>query len=276
MEEINRLLNPQLNELLHKTDYFGYYRLNLYEAQCPVSWGNAFPMCGNRACAVDTLEEVSPSNTGSNVQEEIPEIWRASILGQVSGPIATHPILPTPFRTENQNAEVTAPLGGALGQDAAEMCIFERNGYDSERDYCIPEDETGNPEGVYVSLVNNPERFTGYAGEHAHAVWREIYRENCFEMKAEEDGGEDTFEKSQGQMGPAMTDLEAVMLGRTQRQRVSGATLAQEYDQLQLENTCLEKRVFWRLISGMHTSISTHLCWDYLNQTTGKWVTNFS
>jgi ERO1-like protein beta len=57
VEEINHSLNPQLNEIL-KTDYFGYYRLNLYEAQCPVSWGDAFPMCGNRACAVDTLEEV--------------------------------------------------------------------------------------------------------------------------------------------------------------------------------------------------------------------------
>jgi hypothetical protein len=83
----------------------------------------------------------------------------------------------------------------------------------------------------------------------------------------------DMLEKGHsGQMGPAMSDLEAVMSGRTQRQRVSGATLQQEYNQLQLENTCLEKRVFWRLISGMHTSISTHLCWDYLNQTTGQWV----
>jgi ERO1-like protein beta len=180
-------------------------------------------------------------------------------------------LLPTPFRTED--AVTTAPLGGALGQDAAEMCIFERNGYDSERDYCIPEDESGNPEGVYVSLVNNPERFTGYAGEHAHAVWREIYRENCFEMQVDEDTEVDILEKGHsGPMSPAMSDLEAVMSGRTQRQRVSGATVQQEYNQLQLENTCLEKRVFWRLISGMHTSISTHLCWDYLNQSTGEWV----
>jgi hypothetical protein len=47
-----------LTDILHNTDFFGYYRLNLYEAQCPVSWGDAFPMCGNRACAVDTLDEV--------------------------------------------------------------------------------------------------------------------------------------------------------------------------------------------------------------------------
>ena len=58
VEEINHQLKPVLTDILHNTDFFGYYRLNLYEAQCPVTWGDAFPMCGNRACAVDTLEEV--------------------------------------------------------------------------------------------------------------------------------------------------------------------------------------------------------------------------
>jgi len=28
------------------------------------------------------------------------------------------------------------------------------------------------------------------------------------------------------------------------------------------------------LISGMHSSISLHLCWDYMNQTTGQWAPN--
>ena len=40
------------------------------------------------------------------------------------------------------------------------------------------------------------------------------------------------------------------------------------------EDECLEKRVFYRVISGMHASISTHLCYDYLNQTTGTWGPN--
>ncbi len=43
---------------------------------------------------------------------------------------------------------------------------------------------------------------------------------------------------------------------------------------LEHEDECLEKRVFYRVISGMHASISTHLCWDFLNQTTGKWQPN--
>jgi ERO1-like protein beta len=150
------------------------------------------------------------------------------------------------------------------------MCIFEQNGYDSERDYCIPEDESSASEGVYVSLVNNPERFTGYAGDHASAVWREIYRENCFELQPQDSQEEAMLIKGHIGQG-AKSDLEAVMSGRN-KGRMSGATLTQEYNQLRLDNTCLEKRVFWRLISGMHTSISTHLCWDYLNQSTGQWV----
>jgi ERO1-like protein beta len=167
---------------------------------------------------------------------------------------------------------ITAPLGGALGRDTAEMCIFERNGYDSERDYCIPEDETGSSEGVYVSLVNNPERFTGYAGEHAHAVWREIYRENCFVMQPQ-DVQDSVLSRGLFTIGSAMSDLEAVMSGRSSR-RMSGANLAEEDNRLRLDNTCLEKRVFWRLISGMHSSISSHLCYDHLNQTTGEWVSS--
>lgn len=53
---------------------------------------------------------------------------------------------------------------------------------------------------------------------------------------------------------------------------------------------CLEKRVYYKVISGaviivtwiqvlllidltgLHASISTHICLDYLNQSTGEWV----
>lgn len=33
---------------------------------------------------------------------------------------------------------------------------------------------------VYVNLVDNPERFTGYGGNQSFDVWRAIYAENCF------------------------------------------------------------------------------------------------
>lgn len=40
------------------------------------------------------------------------------------------------------------------------------------------------------------------------------------------------------------------------------------------EETCLEKRVYYRLISGLHASISIHLCRDYLDPETGEWKPN--
>ena len=60
---------------------------------------------------------------------------------------------------------------------------------------------------VYVDLLANPERFTGYVGDSPHRIWEAIYLENCFD-----DG-----------------------------------------------DVCLEKRIFYRLISGMQASITTHI-----------------
>ncbi|KAJ3380855.1 hypothetical protein HDU84_005538 [Entophlyctis sp. JEL0112] len=35
---------------------------------------------------------------------------------------------------------------------------------------------------------------------------------------------------------------------------------------------CKEKRVFYRLVSGLHSSISSHICDQWLDQKTGKWL----
>ncbi|THV01040.1 endoplasmic oxidoreductin [Dendrothele bispora CBS 962.96] len=41
-----------------------------------------------------------------------------------------------------------------------------------------------------------------------------------------------------------------------------------------IEEQCLEAKVYRRIVSGLHASISTHICLDYLNQTTGEWAPN--
>lgn len=43
---------------------------------------------------------------------------------------------------------------------------------------------------------------------------------------------------------------------------------------VKLYGTSLAKDVFYRLISGLHASIGTHLSNDYLNTTTGEWMPN--
>lgn len=102
----------------------------------------------------------------------------------------------------------------------------------ANKDYCIPEDDRAGPDGVYVSLPDNPERYTGYAGAHANNIWKAVYQENCFNYTGE-----------------------------------SGNVLDPK-------DQCIEQRLFYRLLSGMHSSVSTHLCYDYLNTTTGAWGPN--
>ncbi|KAE9411253.1 endoplasmic oxidoreductin [Gymnopus androsaceus JB14] len=123
-----------------------------------------------------------------------------------------------------------------------------------DSDFCWLDDDT---EGDYYDLTLVPERFTGYSGPEAHRIWRNIYEENCF--------GLSEFSLMEGK-APAAVTLPDTM---TDVLREDGA----ENDQ------CLEKRVYYKVISanlllGLHASISTHICADYLNQSTGEWGPN--
>ena len=221
-------------------------------------------MCGNIACAVNTLDN----------EEDIPPIWRAEEMGKLEGPKADHP-----GKRLQEERGPQKPLQGMLGEDVGESCVVEYDDECDERDYCVPEDESAGAKGDYVSLVDNPERFTGYAGEGAKQVWDAIYRENCF--------SKDSFPKSASlgpshasHRGPAANELKSVLEERGRQQALhdyqkhAPNTPFVAEDGLEHEDECLEKRVFYRVVSGMHTSISTHLCWEYLNQTTGEWGPN--
>ena len=263
LDELNRELKPALLDITQKTDFFSYYRLNLFGKECPF-WDDANAMCGNIACAVNTLDN----------EEDIPPIWRAKELGKLEGPKAGHP-----GKQLQEERGPEKPLQGMLGENVGESCVVEYDDECDERDYCVPEDESASARGDYVSLVDNPERFTGYAGEGTKQVWDAIYRENCFSKSS--------FPKSASlgasklsNRGPAAKELKSVLEERGRQQlleeHLKNAPNTPFITETGLENEdeCLEKRVFYRVISGMHTSISTHLCWEYLNQTTGDWGPN--
>jgi len=219
-------------------------------------------MCGNIACAVETLDN----------EEDIPPVWRASELGKLEGPRATHP------GKSIQRAEPQKPLRGGLGEGVGESCVVEYDDECDDRDYCVPEDESSASKGDYVSLLRNPERFTGYAGDGARQVWDAIYRENCFQRSSFPHSA--SLGKSGKPKGPAALDFKAVIdaAGRQslleQERQHNPLTPFVAKTGFEAEDECLEKRVFYRVMSGMHASISTHLCWDFLNQTTGKWQPN--
>ncbi|GET02472.1 endoplasmic oxidoreductin [Rhizophagus clarus] len=105
-------------------------------------------------------------------ETNVPEMWRSDVLGALQ-----------------------TSQAGTFFQP------FKKCEY-TDQDFCVVEDESDS-EGVFVNLLDNPERFTGYAGMSAS-----------------------------------------------------------------------RSRVYYRLISGLHSSISIHICDEYLNQTTGQWGPN--
>jgi hypothetical protein len=276
LDAINDDISPSLKAITQTTDFFAYYRLNLFHRVCPF-WSDETSMCGNIACAVHTLDN----------EEDIPEIWRAKELGKLEGPKAEHP------GRQQRQERPERPLQGELGADVKESCVVEDDDDCEDRDYCVPEDESATAQGDYVSLVDNPERFTGYQGPGARQVWTAIYRENCFSKRSpalsSSSSSSSSPQQQQQQLHPlgpsrlspfgqqASRDLKSVMQQHGRQQALaSNAPLGVLEDGFEFEDECLEKRVFYRVISGMHASISTHLCWDYLNQTTGRWGPNLA
>ncbi|EXJ82559.1 hypothetical protein A1O3_06372 [Capronia epimyces CBS 606.96] len=246
LERLNAELGPSLDDLTQHTDFFAYYRLNLYNKACPF-WTDENSMCGNRACAVETIEDESA----------VPPIWRAEELSKLEGARAKHP-----GRAQRRERPRDRPLQYQLGENVDESCVLEDDDECDERDYCIPDDEDAAGKGDYVSLVNNTERYTGYSGMGARQVWDTIYKENCFSAASPQTAS------LRSRSSQAAQNLKNVFQ-EYGRQHVDDGE-----DLYPLDDECLEQRAFYRIVSGMHASISTHLCWEFFNQTTGEWFHN--
>jgi hypothetical protein len=112
--------------------------------------------------------------------------------------------------------------------------------------FCDVDDET-SMDLEYIDLSINLERYTGYTGLSTQRIWSAIYTENCF----------------------FLSDSNAFYDLRQKR--------------LNADKMCLEGRTFYRLISGLHTSITIHLCAQYFfpiigggySGTDGHWGPNF-
>lgn len=109
-----------------------------------------------------------------------------------------------------------------LGEIQRDDPDIDEAGTCEDLDYCHIDD---GHNCVYVDLVSNPERFTGYGGNQSLDVWKAIYSENCFP--------------------------------NTNPMSMSG-------DHSEPEQ-CVEKNLFYRLISGLHASIGVHLSNEYLS-----------
>uniref|UniRef100_A0A7N8XT31 ERO1-like protein alpha n=1 Tax=Mastacembelus armatus TaxID=205130 RepID=A0A7N8XT31_9TELE len=133
--------------------------------------------------------------------------------------------------------------------------LLDWSKYDDEAQrFCVVDDED-SPDSQYVDLLLNPERFTGYKGPEAWQIWNSIYEENCFKpYTVKRPLNPNSFPSSSGG---------------------EGKTTFYSW----LEGQCVEKRAFYRLISGLHASINIHLSARYLLQDSWfqkKWGHNIS
>lgn len=93
---------------------------------------------------------------------------------------------------------------------------------------------------VHVDLTINPERFTGYSGDASGRIWKAVYLENCFRPPSE---------------------VEDVAAEDLRGQARDPLRLFVRQDKL--SEMCLEKRSFYRAVSGLHSSITIHLSARY-------------
>uniref|UniRef100_A0A8C5B7K9 ERO1-like protein alpha n=1 Tax=Gadus morhua TaxID=8049 RepID=A0A8C5B7K9_GADMO len=115
-----------------------------------------------------------------------------------------------------------------------------------------------SPDAQYVDLLLNPERFTGYKGPAAWQIWNSIYEENCF--------------KPFTVRRPVYPQVFRSGQGKDARQTCFSCFSS-------CPGQCVEKRAFYRLISGLHSSINIHLSARYLmddNWFQKKWSHNVS
>jgi ERO1-like protein beta len=87
-------------------------------------------------------------------------------------------------------------------------------------------------EGDYFDLSLVPERYTGYSGPAAHRLWKSIYEENCFGLSELH---------LKGNESAIPVTLPDTMTGIFKED----GSLPEDDD-----DTCLEKRVYYKIISG--------------------------
>ncbi|XP_050831652.1 ERO1-like protein alpha isoform X2 [Serinus canaria] len=150
---------------------------------------------------------------------------------------------------ECEEAKRLGAVDDSLSKETRQAVLQWAQHDDSSDSFCEA-DDIHSPDAEYVDLLLNPERYTGYKGPDAWKIWNSIYEENCF--------------KPQNVKRPLASG----------RGDDGGHTFYKW-----LKGVCVEKRAFYRLISGLHASINIHLSARYLLQDSWsekKWGPNIT
>ncbi|CAH8460961.1 unnamed protein product [Schistosoma intercalatum] len=203
---------PRIKNILQK-DFFHYFEVNL-ERGCP--FFDDDKRCPSSDCRVKDCPA-----------EEIPLGLREDSLE--SSPHHKYSKEANMYPEEGIDCGL-GKLDSSLSEERKTIIAnWTRHDDEDELTFCEPDDDSSG-KMIYVDLLKNPERYTGYKGPASNRIWYMVYNENCF--------NEDSITYGTSYLGP--NDQNA--LG---------------------QSSCLEKRAFYRMVSGLHSSISVHLSYRY-------------
>ncbi|CAI2724545.1 unnamed protein product [Schistosoma spindalis] len=197
---------PRIKNILQK-DFFHYFEVNL-ERGCP--FFDDDKRCPSSDCRVKDCPA-----------EEIPLGLREDSLE--SSPHHKYSKEANMYPEEEIDCGL-GKLDSSLSEERKTIIAnWTRHDDEDELTFCEPDDDSSG-KMIYVDLLKNPERYTGYKGPASNRIWYMVYNENCF--------NEDSITYGTSYLGPS-------------------------------QSSCLEKRAFYRMVSGLHSSISVHLSYRY-------------
>lgn len=236
---VQNFFSPLLSQITSRI-FFRYFRVNL-ERPCP--YWDEDGQCSMEGCSVCACDE-----------KEIPTIWLSSEYNDPNnlihkeekkfsvyefGWISNNNLKKRNKNLEGLNLSMSSYESIKQGHDYMKY-LRDTEDADENNDWCdLPESKDHHQQcttsslfqsvlqfdqNIYVNLLQNHERHTGYGGPSARRVWDSILKENCF-------GGDQ-------------------------------------------QDTCIEKRVFYRLMSGLQSSISTHIAREYYFHEEERWQRN--
>ncbi|KAG0226254.1 hypothetical protein BGW42_003790 [Actinomortierella wolfii] len=282
VDRLNVDFSTQLQQLV-KTPFFRYFKVNLYK-DCPFWDGSG--LCMNRDCSVETMSE-----------EHVPEKWRSSTLGKVSmapNPLLKSQLVPPKKQIKDQDfciiesdtddEAVYVDLGenperftGYSGPSANMVwkAIYEENCFDVSKEmtascqYCTQERER------IARLKEEKHQKHEHKHEHDQSKEKNAPEE---EEEAEDDQIDTPLNPPQPapmkETVPSQEEMDAIFDKVPQGKGQLDQLMQHITDKDDAQISCLEKRVYYRLISGLHSSISIHICDEWFNQTTGEWGPN--
>jgi ERO1-like protein alpha len=163
--------HPLLDEL-RKTPFFRYFKVDLTR-ECPF-WQASY-QCMNRDCSVCECPK-----------EEIPSKWYAQDKAEKE--LAASQATSAAAATKQQKQQ--EPCEDQRGESALSKVEFKNadvgtsfSPWQENKQSSSSMQNSDDDNMVYVNLLENPERFTGYSGLSATRVWKAIYDENCFVSK---------------------------------------------------------------------------------------------